>query len=464
MEFTRDLFAARVWNIFLIFLHIKGCAIREKRNCPQTTNGYNPRRRNLKKRGLEKTIEKPAERLRKIQKGKLMLNHRYSGIAVILPAVLVLSSCSVDKSAHTGSTAVSLPLIPKGIASRAISWENRDGAAGKGGMAAGKLGAGRKGSPCTGQIKNGDRLTLMDVAGCGVIRHIWMTLPDRDPIAYRNLILRMYWDHSEVPSVEVPVGDFFGMSHGIAVDINSAMISAVKGKGLNSWFAMPFHEHAKITIENDMPDGRDLALVFFQIDYELHERLPDNIGLFHAQFRRENPTVLKRDFVILDNVQGPGYFAGCIIGVRTLGGHWWGEGEMKFYMDGDTDFPTICGTGTEDYFGNAWGMDLFQTPYLGCTLMQRLPENSEGLELISMYRFHVPDPVYFQKELKATIQQIGWFEDGLGERSDDWCSVAYWYQAAPVKQMPPLPDKVRRSAGIVPDKGGKNATGGQWTN
>lgn len=403
-----------------------------------------------------------------------MLKNSLFWIVVGIGFVLFLSRFSADTSVHAMAapdktvgrnlSAVSLPLIPEGVSSRAISWENRDGNVGKGGMAAGKLGVGRKGSPCTGQVKNGQQLTLMDVAGCGVVRHIWITLPDRDPIAYRNIILRMYWDNSDVPSVEAPVGDFFGMVHGVAVDINSAMISAVKGKGLNCWFAMPFHTHAKITVENDMPGGRDLPLVFFQIDYELHDSLPANTGLFHAQFRRENPTVQKQDFVILDGVEGPGYFAGCVIGVRTLSGHWWGEGEMKFYIDGDKEFPTICGTGAEDYFGNAWGMDLFQTPYLGCPLLTRLPEGAEGLELIGMYRFHVLDPVYFKKEVKATMQQIGWFEDGLGERSDDWCSVAYWYQAAPVKQMPAFPDQAARSAGIMTDKKDKDGTQGQWTN
>lgn len=350
------------------------------------------------------------------------------------------------------SVADNLPTIPNGVSSRAITWENRKGLPGQGGKAAGKLGVGRKGSPCMGKVRNGDTATLMDIDGCGMIRHIWITLPVRDPIEYRNLILRMYWDNSEIPSVEVPVGDFFGMMHGKAVHLDSAKISAINGKGLNCWFAMPFRTHARITIQNDMPEGRDLDLIFFQIDYELHDSLPDNVGLFHAQFRRENPTTQKQDFVLLDTTEGPGYFAGCVIGVRTLGEHWWGEGEMKFYIDGDSDFPTICGTGTEDYFGNAWGMDLYQTSYIGCTLLERLPENAEGLELISMYRFHVKDPIYFKESLKATIQQIGWFPDGLGERSDDWSSVAYWYQLKPAKQRPALTDKTERTAGILTDE------------
>jgi D-arabinan exo alpha-(1,3)/(1,5)-arabinofuranosidase (non-reducing end) len=360
------------------------------------------------------------------------------------------------------SVTENLPIIPKGVSSRAISWENRNGLPGQGGMAAGKLGVGRKGAPCMGKVKNGETATLMDVEGCGVIRHIWITLPGRDPIEYRNLILRMYWDNSETPSVEVPIGDFFGVSHGKAVHLDSALISNINGKGFNSWFAMPFRKHARITIQNDMPDGRDLSLIFFQIDYEMHESLPENVGLFHAQFRRQNPTTKKQDFILLDNIEGPGYFVGCVIGIRTLGEHWWGEGEIKFYIDEDTDFPTICGTGTEDYFGDAWGMDLYQTPYLGCTVLEQLPENAKGLELISMYRFHVLDPINFRKNLKATVQQIGWFPDGLGERIDDWCSVAYWYQATPVKQMPTLPNKAERTAGILTDEDMNKDGKGQW--
>lgn len=358
-----------------------------------------------------------------------------------------------------------LPLIPAGVSSRAITWENRQGLPGKGGMAASKLGVGRKGSPCMGWIKNGSTVTLMDVNGCGVIRHIWMTFREREPNELRNIILRMYWDDSEVPSVEVPLGDFFGTAHGRTVNMNSAYISVIEGKGFNCWFPMPFRKNAKVTITNDMQDDKRMDCLFFQIDYELHESLPENTGLFHAQFRRQNPTVPKRDFVVLDNVEGPGYFAGCVIGIRPLKPFWWGEGEMKFYIDGDTDFPTICGTGTEDYFGCAWGMNLYQTPYLGCTLLQP-PDQSKNLkELVSMYRFHVLDPVYFKHSLKATIQQIGWGESGLEERDgDDWCSVAYWYQREPVKQMPPLPDREQRTAGIIDEKKEKKAKDdGQWS-
>jgi hypothetical protein len=276
-----------------------------------------------------------------------------------------------------------------------------------------------------------------------------MTLQERAPQELRNIILRMYWDHSEIPSVEVPLGDFFGTAHGRAVDLTSEYLMVVKSKGFNSFFPMPFHKHAKVVIHNDMPDGKDIGFLFFQIDYELRDSLPENVGLFHAQFRRQNPTIPKQDYVVLDGVQGSGMFLGCVIGVRPLEPHWWGEGEMKFYMDGDTDFPTICGTGTEDYFGCAWGMELYQTPYFGCTLLHEKDEEDKNF-LISMYRFHVKDPIYFRRDFKATMQQIGWHEDGLSERAgDDWCSVAYWYQTKPVESMPELPDRQARTQSIA---------------
>ncbi len=340
-----------------------------------------------------------------------------------------------------------LPIIPPGVVSRAITWENRTGEAGAGGKSASDLGPGRKGSPCIGDLKNGATATLMDVDGCGVVRHIWITISDRSPEAMRNMILRMYWDGSAVPSVEAPIGDFFGVAHGQCRVLTTAYTTMTLGRGFNCYFAMPFGSHARVTIENDMPGGKAMGAVFFQIDYELRDRLPANTGRFHAQFRRENPTTQKRDYVVLDGAEGPGLFLGCVIGVRSLAPHWWGEGEMKFYMDGDADYPTICGTGTEDYFGAAWGMEEFQTPWHGCPIMVKNEQFTEPL--VSMYRFHEKDPVYFRKSLRAEIQQIGW-GGKLFERTDDWCSLAYWYQLKPVRTMPPFPDRAARTADVLP--------------
>ncbi len=243
------------------------------------------------------------------------------------------------------------------------------------------------------------------------------------------------------------MGDFFGTAHGRTTDLASAYVSTPKGKGFNCWFPMPFGTHAKITVQNDLPDGRRISALYYQIDYELRPSLPANAGRFHAQFRRQNPTVMKQDYVVLDGVEGPGMYVGTVVGVRSLSPHWWGEGEMKFFIDGDKEFPTVCGTGSEDYFLAAYGMYEFQAPYHGCTV--DLKNEFFEHRLVSMYRWHGPDPVYFQKTFKATIQQIGYKTGGLFERSDDWCSTAFWYQIQPISKMPPLPDREARTADII---------------
>lgn len=385
------------------------------------------------------------------------MNYRTAWLALaVLGIGCLMTACAAPggrgEPTCLASLCSDLPVIPEGVVGRAITWENRTGEPGAGGKAPGANNvSGRKGAPCIPKVANGETVTLMDIEGCGVIRHIWITIPDRSPQALRNMILRMYWDGHSVPSVEVPLGDFFGVAHGRTVEMANAYTSMTLGRGFNCFFPMPFATRAKITVENDMPDGKDMRAFFFQIDYESRYELPPKTGRFHAQFRRENPTVEKRDFVVLDNVEGPGMFLGCVIGIRPLGPHWWGEGEMKFYMDGDQDWPTICGTGTEDYFCAAWGMGKYINDHHGCPLYTE-PDDFFPHRLISMYRFHQKDPVYFRRSFKATIQQIGW-NKGLFERSDDWCSTAYWYQLHPVRQMPPLPDCEARTANLIPPPG-----------
>lgn len=365
---------------------------------------------------------------------------RLSGTILVLASGLMLCvGCATP--------ATNVPLLTDGVG-RAITWENQTGAPGVGGQAR----EGRKGAPCIPDIKPGQTQTLMDVDGPGVIRHIWITIPKRTPLMLRGLVLRAYWDGETEPSIEVPLGDFFGTAQGRvacnekgeAVHFVSAWTTETLGRGFNCYFPMPFGSHAKITVANDTDQGT--GSFFFQIDYELVSQLPANAGRLHAQFRRQNPTVEKQDYVIVDNVRGPGLYVGTVIGVRPLGPHWWGEGEVKMYMDGDTDYPTICGTGTEDYFCAAWGMGLYQTPYHGCTL--HLINDTFKEPLVSMYRWHVLDPVRFRKSLKVTIQQIGW-HNGLFERSDDWSSTAFWYQAEPHNAFPPLPDCAARIADLV---------------
>lgn len=374
---------------------------------------------------------------------------RYVIITLWITGMILATGC-------TQNTATDLPLITDGVA-RAITWENPTGAPGSGGKAR----EGRKGAPAIPNIKPGDTQTLMDVDGSGVIRHIWITIPHRTPNQLRNLILRMYWDKEAAPSVEVPLGDFFGTAQGrVASDVkgnpvhmSSAWTTETLGRGFNCYFPMPFGSHAKITVENDTAE--DTGMFFFQIDYELVSKLPAYCGRFHVQFRRQNPTVEKQDFVILDNVSGPGMYVGTVIGIRALGPHWWGEGELKVYLDGDTTHPTICGTGTEDYFNAAWGMGLYQTPYHGCTLMMK--NDFFKYDLISMYRWHVLDPIRFQKSIKVAVQQIGYGDKKLFERSDDWCSTAFWYQAEPHNAFPKMPDRAARVADLIEPPASKPA-------
>ncbi len=340
--------------------------------------------------------------------------------------------------------AAGIPRIPDGVVSRSASAENPTGQPGQGGRA----GGGRKGAPCIPRIEPGQSVDLLDTPGPGVVRHIWMTLPDRSPEIMRNLILRAWWDGAPHPSVEAPLGDFFGLAHGRCVPLTTALTTMTLGRGLNAYYPMPFGTHARISIENDTPSRRPVEFFFYQIDYELHDSLPPDAGRLHARFRRENPTMLGRDFVVLDGAEGPGMFLGCVLGVRALGPEWWGEGEFKFFIDDDEAHATICGTGTEDYFGGAWGMAPYQTPWHGCPFC--IVDGQFPDPLVSLYRFHGPDPVYFARRLRVTVQQIGYRDPGgLFERSDDWSALALWYQRRPSARPGSLPDRSARSAGIL---------------
>ena len=356
--------------------------------------------------------------------------------------------------------------VNKQIESRSASGENPAALAGSGATA----NNGRKGSPCIVHFMPGECRTLLDVEGRGIIRRIWMTLPPNNRYHMRNLILRMYWDNQDNPSVEVPLGDFFGIAHGRQRHMVSDLVGMQDGKGLNCLASMPFLERAKITIENDSLS--EVTMLFYQINFTLNDDLTtkDELAYFDAQFRRLNPCLMRKDYTILDGVEGEGCYIGTVLGIRERyrePGAWWGEGEVKFYIDDDLEYPTICGTGAEDYVGNAWGVSELITPNQGSPICD--VENG----YYSLYRWHLKDPVYFHKKLKVTIQQLGagskkaaeaFFgeeggyytavgepEDGdikLFERSDDYCSVAYWYQTLPTVKFPELPDRDQRSRDI----------------
>jgi len=325
-------------------------------------------------------------------------------------------------------------VLNAGLESRSISFENPTGARGEGGKAASNLGAGRKGAPAR-DIKPGETVTLCDMTGPGTIRHLWITM-NHDPETLRACVIRGYWDGQTHPSIECPVGDFMGMAHGKVMAYQSAVHSVGPSAGMNFWLPMPFIKRARFTFTHEGSKGTPL---FYQIDYTLRDQHAKDTGRMHVMFRRENPTVLKQDFELLPRRTGKGRFVGSIIGIRSLGEHWWGEGEVKAYLDGDQEYPTICGTGSEDYVGLSWGIQ--QTPYFynGCSL------NQKGF--VSMYRWHLPDPIFWQKAGRVTIQQIG-YNQGLFERQDDWSCATFWYEPVPSAPLPAFPGVKARTANL----------------
>ncbi|MFS0614007.1 glycoside hydrolase family 172 protein [Lederbergia ruris] len=354
-----------------------------------------------------------------------------------------------------------LPLMNNGR-SRSITAENPHGEVGKGGMASSPLGPSRKGSPCLRDVKPNETVTLCEMDGPGVIQHIWITVTDqteKDYFVLRDLVIRMYWDDETVPSVESPLGDFFCNGFARGCTVNSLPIVVNPTRGFNSYFPMPFHKKAKITIENQH-EGTIPAL-FYQVDYCLYDELPENTAYFHAQWRRQKITNVGEDYVIVDNIKGKGQYVGTYIALATLERYWWGEGEVKMFIDGDKEYPTICGTGMEDYFGGAWSFanqqdgktveNTYCTPFMGYPYYSNHDEvvhfpyhNDDVPPMRGFYRWHIPDPIRFEKDLKVTIQQIGVCKKGLFERQDDLSSVAYWYQSEPHNPFKPLLSKEER--------------------
>ena len=332
---------------------------------------------------------------------------------------------------------------------RSISPENFTGAKGAGGMAtegtgkeaARDLGQKWKVSPSV-RVEADATFTLAEIAGPGAIQHIWMTPTGN----WRFSILRFYWDGETSPSVEVPVGDFFASGAGRYAQVSSLAVAVNPGSAFNSYWVMPFRKSAKITLENL---DRETMTLYYQVTYALSE-LPADAAYFHAQFRRSNPLPYKQDHVILDGVRGQGHYVGThmVWGVHNTG--WWGEGEIKFFMDGDREFPTIAGTGTEDYFGGSYNFENrqtkqyqeFTTPYSGMPLVVRPDGAYQSQQRFSLYRWHVTDPIRFERDLRVTIQALGWRSGGRYlPLQDDISSVAYWYQREPHGAFPPLPSK-----------------------
>lgn len=359
---------------------------------------------------------------------------------------MALSGSLLSAASGPGSELGQLYRVTSGK-SRSISPENFTGEKGKAGMAtegtgknaARDLGRTWKVSPSV-VIKAKSTFTLGEIKGPGCIQQIWMTPTGN----WRRSIIRFYWDGETEPSIECPVGDFFACGWGKYCQINSLAVCVNPGSAFNCYWPMPFHKSAKITMEN--MDDKDMVL-YYQVNYELTS-VPRSAGHLHAQYRREAPLTTKGTYTILDDIKGQGQYVGTFLAWEVHSPGWWGEGEIKFFMDGDQEFPTICGTGTEDYFCGSYNFEnrdtkkyqVFSTPY--CGLAQVLPPEQiyEVGQKFGLYRWHITDPIRFAKDLKVTIQALGWQSGGRYlQLQDNIASVGFWYQKEPHNPFPKLP-------------------------
>ena len=354
---------------------------------------------------------------------------------------------------------VGMPQIARLSAARtrSISPENFTGEKGRGGMStdgaaahmARGLGQGWKVSPFI-VLEPGQRFQLADIEGPGAIQHIWMTTARG---RWRHTILRAWWDDQEQASVECPLGDFFASGWESFAQVSSLAVCVNPGRAFNCYWPMPFRRRARLELENL---SEEAVTVYYQIDYALSP-VEDDIACFHAQFRRSNPLPYKQVHTLLDGVAGRGHYVGSYIawGVNNAG--WWGEGEIKFFLDRDGEFPTICGTGTEDYFCGAFNFDPgvvergrpsayqeFNTPYAGMPQVIRPDGVYRSQQRFGLYRWHIPDPIRFEEDLRVTIQALGWRTERDRRYlplQDDIASTAFWYQTLPTAPFPPLPDR-----------------------
>lgn len=336
--------------------------------------------------------------------------------------------------------------------SRSISPENITGEPGKGGMceiengtagdSAKDLGKGWKVNPFL-RLDAGATVEIANISGPGIIHHIWMAPTGK----WRDVIIRFYWEGQEHPSVECPVGDFFASSWERYARLNSMAVCVNPGNAFNCYWQMPFRKNCRITLENI---GAEQVVYYHQIDYSLME-IPESCAYFHAQFRRVNPLPYKEVYTIVDGIEGQGTYVGTYMAWGSNNGGWWGEGEIKFYMDDDGEYPTICGTGTEDYFCGSYNFEnslthdryeTFCSPYSGLHQVIKPDGLYSSQTRFGMYRWHIMDPIRFKKNLRVTIQALGWRS---GRRylplQDDLASVAYWYQTLPAKPFPELPSR-----------------------
>ncbi|RYU92133.1 DUF2961 domain-containing protein [Mucilaginibacter terrigena] len=366
--------------------------------------------------------------------------------------------------------------------SRWSSPENINGV--KGGGAKENFGA--KGRPYL-NLPAGKSVDLLNIKGQGIINRIWITINDRSPQMLRSLVIEMYWDNAAKPAVSVPLADFFGMGLGKMSTFQNTFFASPEGRSFNCVIPMPFRKGAHIRIKND--GTRELSNIFFDVNYQLTKVWNPNNLYFHAYWHRDTATVLAKDYELLPKVAGKGRLLGVNAGINAnpkYGTTWWGEGEVKVYLDGDKQYPTLAGTGTEDYIGDAWSQSTFVNNFTGCLIAD--DKNKQW----SFYRYHVPDPIYFTTDCRMTIQQMGssfrkevmdlqkngapmiptsvdsgrgqtrnLYKTGVGfddksvtenfalyYRSDDWSSTAYFYLDKPSNNLPALQPLAIRTSNL----------------
>ena len=412
-----------------------------------------------------------------------MLNRTHA--RSLATATLLLSCLYVLTAAGQGALDA-LYQKPAGVQTRWASFENPMALKGRGGME----NKGAKGHAFD-MIQPGETKTLMDFEGSGTIRRFWMTTMQRDPQTLRSLRLEMYWDQSGKPAVSVPLGDFFGASVGQLPAFENALFSSPEARSFTCVLPMPYRTGARVTVSND--SDIPLRYIFYDIDFTQGETHPDDMLYFHAHWRRERWTTLREDFEILPKITGEGRFLGCNVGVLLKPGNtgWWGEGEVKVYLDGDAQWPTLVGTGLEDYIGTGWGLGAYANQFQGC------PIADHRAGRYSFYRYHIPDPIYFDEDCRVVIQQIGggpnhiiaeMLETGaqfepvtvdsggydkftnlqelenppkLGDsdfpvghvnvyRQDDYAATAFFYLDAPTSNLPKLAPIEQRTEGLDP--------------
>jgi len=361
--------------------------------------------------------------------------------------------------------------FPRNIETRWASPENPSGEKGQ----AGKANGGRKGSPAF-SLRAKEQRILAEVTGpSGTIRRIWVTIDDRSPSMLRGLRFDFYWDGAKMPAVSAPLGDFFGMGLGQTTAFQSALFANPEGRSFVCYIPMPFRSGMKLVVTNET--NIDLNLFFYDVDYTIGESHGEDALYFHACFNRQNPTNLQEDYELLPFIEGKGRFLGVNFGVivdqKRYGKSWWGEGEVKIYLDDDDPLPTLNGTGTEDYIGTGWMLGQYANLFQGCLLADH-----ERMRYC-FYRYHVPDPIYFHRNIRVTIQQIGIilpedmekfssaqmpiYRAGMGrvemdktrlepyklfEREDDWSSCSYFYLDKPENNLPPLDSIEDRIKGL----------------